>query len=209
MVVAHRVERDGRDEVDEHQCPADVLVRRQCLDEHRQDREREHLDRRRQHVPVQVLRQFDGGVALDELDGHCADNGDGQRGEEHTDHSQGLRQHEGPVRYRTRIDDLVDAHVAVPPDELTPVEDGDHERNDRECALQQLQHREGPREGRRAVEAGRERERRDRIEQAEGDQDEKRRAEEDLTHLVSRADDKAGRCKTLDGRCRQGIHAQG
>src|SRR5690606_13807112 len=133
---ADRVHRQAGDDVDDHQPPADELVRHDRLQEHGQHRQQDPVDAQRQNVPEQVLVELEVGVALDRLHRDSGSDADQQGGDQYQRDREGLGHDEGPVRHGGGVDDLVRATLAFAPDQLAGVIDGDDDRDQAERSLE-------------------------------------------------------------------------
>ena len=161
-------------------------MRHQHLHEHREHGEQHGQRRAGQHEPLQVVQQLEVGVALQRLHHHAGQHRDEQRGRQDERDRNDLRDDERPVRRRRRVDDLVDAAVAVAPDQFAGVEDRDDDRDDREGAVQVDDHQPRHREDLAAVELPRVPERAERVQHADAEQHEERRAAEHEGHVEAR-----------------------
>jgi hypothetical protein len=187
VLEAELIEGQLGDQVDHHQPPADELVRRDRLQEHRQHRHQRPVEGVRQDVPEQVLLQLEVGEALDRLDEHAGRGAHQQGGDQHQGQRQGLRDHEGPVGRAGGVDDLVGLAVALAPDELAGVVDRDHDHHEGEGAVQGGDHPAGHRIDVRPARFRAQEEGGAGVEEADQQQDHEGRALEHLAHLEAGA----------------------
>ncbi|TMJ15244.1 MAG: hypothetical protein E6G94_07585, partial [Alphaproteobacteria bacterium] len=174
---------DGQDQVQDHDPPAGIFVGAERLDEDRQRREQDHVERRRKDVPEEIFAELVVRIALKRLDEQRGDHADQDAGDEHQRHRKGLGDDVGPIGQRSRVDDLVDLAVALPPDQLAAIINGDDQRDDREASREDRDHSPSHRVGRGAVQASPQPQADDGVDQADSDQHEIGRALEHLPRL--------------------------
>jgi hypothetical protein len=192
VVPAQAGRHDGGDQVGDHRRPAQELVRDEALQEHRQDREQNGVGGGGQDEPQHIVADLVVGVALDGLHRHAGQGAEDEGGDQHQGDGQALGDDERPVGRGRRVDDLVGPAVAVAPDELAGVVDGDDERDDGVRPPQQRDHLAGHRIGVHAVEFAGEHQAGRGIENAEHHQHQEGRALEHLGHVEPRAGGELG-----------------
>ena len=173
-------------QLQQHQRPAQGLVRRQHLHEHRQHGQLQRRHQRRQPEPGQVVQRLQGRPALGQLHRHAGEHGHRAGGREHERDGRDLGQQMHPVGRRSGVDNLVQPAFTVAPDQLAAVVDRDDDRHDVEGALQRLHHQPCRRPGAGAVPLAGEPGRRAAIDHADRQQHEEGRAAQDEGHVVAR-----------------------
>ena len=145
MLEAHLEKGDAGHEVERHQAPAPIFVRRHGLDEDRKRRKLDRPDRLRNDVPQEIVVEFEEVITLDRLDRDGDRHRDDESRNQHQRDGCDLRHDEDPVRYRAGIEDFVGAPVALAPDELAGIIDGDDDRDEGEGAPERVDHHPGHR----------------------------------------------------------------
>ena len=204
VVKAEIAQHQGRDQIDDHERPADEFVGRQGLDEDGQNRQQDEIGRARQDVPEQVFAELVVGIALDGLDHDAGHDADQQGRDQHQGQGQGLGNQEGPVRRRGRVDDLVDLALAIPPDQLTGIVDGDNDGDQAEGPGHGRDHHPRHQQDRRAEDLAGEQQGDDAEGQGQHDQHQIGGTAEDQRHLEGGARQQLGQSAgEAVGGCRQ------
>ena len=128
---------------------------------------------------------------MEHLAEHGGDHADQQGRDQHQADGQGLGRHEGPVGHRGGVDDLMGLALALTPDQLARIVDGDDHRDQAERTQQGRQQDAGDRIDHPAITPGLggEPQGAHGVRQAQEKQDEIGRALEHLTHVQACADD--------------------
>ncbi len=188
MLPAHGRDHGDGDDVEHHGAPAEELVGRDHLQEHRERRDHGAVGRVGQDVPPEVLAELEGRAALDRLHQQAGQHADQQCGDQHQDDGQGLGDDEGPVGDGRGLDDFVGSPLALAPDQLARVVDGDDDREDGESAVELLDHHPRHRVHAGPVELVDQPEVGAAVDQAQHQDDDETGAEQDLADVQAGAD---------------------
>ena len=177
---------ERRDDVEQHHAPAQELLRNEHLHEDGERGEEHGVHRRRPDEPQEIGLQLDGRAAPERLRDDACEHRDerGAREDQRDGHDLGHQEH--PVRRARGVDNLVDFAIAIAPDELSRIIDGDEDGHEGEGAREGLHHQASDRVRRGAVAVARVPERADGVHDADAEEHEERRAPEHEGHVEAR-----------------------
>ena len=171
MLEAEPRERQLRDDEEQHDQQTDELVRDEGLDEHREHGVEHHVDEPRQYIPGEVVAELERGVTLERLHRDRGADADQRRREQDDRNREDLRDEEGQVRRRRRVDHLVHPQLSVAPNEFARIVSRDDQRNGRELLDQGLNHHPRHREDRAHRVVAGQPEPDDRVDEGDAEQD--------------------------------------
>ena len=136
-----------RDNVEHDHAPAGIFVRAQRLDENGQHGDQDQVDSGRQHVPEQPLADLEIRIAFEQLDQHRRQDADQQGGQQYQRNGDRLGHEERPIGQGRRVDDLVHLAVALAPDQLAGIINGNDDHDEGETAVEPRDQGKGDRIG--------------------------------------------------------------